>query len=69
LFKFKNHIFGENKLDEGSINGGVVTIFAASFLVSELLTAYVLPESPLLVGIMPASKEKFGVNINLNYSF
>lgn len=69
LFKFKNHLFSENKNDEGSINGGVVTIFAASFLVSELLTAYVLPDSPLLVSIMPSSKDTRGVNVALNYSF
>jgi membrane-associated phospholipid phosphatase len=69
LLKFKNHLFGENKQDDGSINGGVVTIFAASFLVSELLTAYVLPDSPLLVSIMPSSKDKRGVNVTLNYGF
>jgi membrane-associated phospholipid phosphatase len=69
LFKFKNHLFAEDKPDEGSIKGGVVTIFAASLLVSELLTAYVLPDSPLLVSIMPSSKDNRGVNLALNYRF
>jgi membrane-associated phospholipid phosphatase len=69
LLKFKNHLFSENKEDEGSIKGGVVTIFAVSFLVSELLTAYVLPDSPLLVSIMPSSKDNRGVNVALNYNF
>ncbi|MGA2669593.1 MAG: phosphatase PAP2 family protein [Ignavibacteria bacterium] len=69
LLKFKNHLFAENKQNEGSIKGGVVTIFAASLLVSELLTAYVLPDSPLLVSIMPSSKDNRGVNLALNYRF
>jgi undecaprenyl-diphosphatase len=69
LLKFKNHLFKEDKNDDGSINGGVVTIFAASFLVSELLTAYVFPDSPLLVSVMPSSIYKRGVNVALNYSF
>ncbi len=69
LLNFKNHLFSENKHDDGSINGGVITIFAASFLVSELLTTYVLPDSPLLVGIMPSLNSKTGVNLTLNYGF
>ncbi|GEM_PF-650014 len=69
LFKFKNNLFGENKQDEGSINGGVVTIFGASFFATELLTAYVLPDSPLLVSITPSPKDTRGVNITLNYGF
>lgn len=69
LFKFKNHLLGENKQDDGSINGGVVTVFAASFFATELLTAYVLPDSPLLVSIMPSSKDTRGVNVTLNYRF
>jgi membrane-associated phospholipid phosphatase len=69
LFKFKNHLFKENTSDDGSINGGVITIFAASILVSELLTTFVLPDSPLLVGIMPSSNDKPGINLTLNYGF
>lgn len=69
LFKFKNSFLSESKQDEGSINGGVVTIFAASFLVSELLTTYVIPDSPFLVGIMPSPIDKKGVNVTLNYRF
>jgi membrane-associated phospholipid phosphatase len=69
LFKFKNHLFGENKQDEGSIKGGVITIFAASFLVTELLTAYVIPDSRLTASVMPSTINKGGVNVTLNYGF
>lgn len=69
LFKFKDHLFKESTSDNGSINGGVITIFAASFMITELLTTFVLPDSPLLVSIMPSSKDKPGINLTLNYGF
>ena len=41
LFNFKNQVLGEEKNDDGSINGGVVTFFGASLALSSILDNFV----------------------------
>lgn len=46
LFNFKNQVFGEDKSDDGSINGGVVTFFAGAFAISAIFDNFMFKEYP-----------------------
>lgn len=46
LFRFKNQVLGEDKTDEGSINGGVLTFFGAAFAVSAIFDNFIFKEDP-----------------------
>lgn len=46
LFNFKNQVLGEDKSDDGSINGGVLTFFAGSFAISAIFDNFIFKEKP-----------------------
>ncbi len=46
LFRFKNQVLGEDKSDDGSINGGVLTFFAGSFAISAIFDNFIFREKP-----------------------
>lgn len=46
LFSFKNNVLNENKNDDGSINGGVLTFFAGAFAVSAIFDNFIFKEDP-----------------------
>lgn len=57
LFKFKNNLLNEKNNDDGSVNGGVITVFAGSFLLSEIVNYFFFDnKSSMIIG--------FGSNTN-----
>lgn len=46
LFRFKNQVLGEDKTDEGSVNGGVLTFFGAAFAISAIFDNFIFKEDP-----------------------
>ncbi|MBZ0201969.1 MAG: phosphatase PAP2 family protein [Ignavibacteria bacterium] len=67
LFRLKNNVFGENKIDEGSLNGGTVSFFLGSFAVSALVNAFIIRnDNKIKLYTVPGSG---GFNVNLNYMF
>ncbi len=53
LFRLKNDVLKETKNDEGSINGGVASVFAGSLVISDLLNTYLLRNNRITFGISP----------------
>jgi membrane-associated phospholipid phosphatase len=46
LLKMKNNLLGEDKPDEGSLNGGAVSFFAGSFAASALVNLFFFKDGP-----------------------
>ncbi len=69
LFNFKNNVFKENKPDEGSINGGVISFFAGSFLVTELLNNFIFYSKSIMFGVNPFGNNKSVGTLDLNWNF
>ncbi|MCI0449399.1 MAG: phosphatase PAP2 family protein [Chlorobi bacterium] len=45
LFKLKNNVLNEDKNDDGSIQAGVVTFFASSFIASSIVNTFIFKPS------------------------
>ncbi len=70
LFKLKNNILSENKSDDGSINGGTLTIFAASFLAGSVFNQIFFKNNDKIIfGALPLSNNRAGVSLNMNWMF
>ncbi|HRE10033.1 MAG TPA: phosphatase PAP2 family protein [Ignavibacteria bacterium] len=65
LFALKNQVLGEDKSDEGSINGGVLTFFGASFALSAIVNNFLIKADPdTRLSISPwMDNKRGGVNV------
>jgi hypothetical protein len=72
FFKFKNNLLGEKKNDDGSINGGAISIFAAGFLASvaiDLILPKTTTTNKLTINASPFHNNNLGIGFNINYKF
>jgi len=70
LFKFKNNLFNDKNSDEGSVNGGVITIFAGSFLLSEAVNYFLFDnKSSMMVGFDSSANSSSSNQILITYKF
>jgi undecaprenyl-diphosphatase len=69
LFKFKNNLFNENQNDDGSINAGTLSFFVGSFIVSGIVTNYIIKPPPgKRLFVSPWVNNKGG-GLNINWGF
>jgi membrane-associated phospholipid phosphatase len=69
LLSFKNAVLTESKKDEGSINAGVVSFFAGSFIASTIVNNFILKPLPgKRLFISPWMDDKRS-GVNINYKF
>lgn len=67
LFKLKNNVLNETKHDAGSINGGTVSIFAGSFIISTLINEFIIRyDNRVRFNVLPQGQ---GMTLNLNWHY
>jgi undecaprenyl-diphosphatase len=69
LLSFKNQVLSEDKKDEGSINGGTVSLFVGSFLASSIVNTFILKPLPgkrLIISPWMDDKRS-GLNVNFKF--
>lgn len=69
LLTFKNSVFSEDKKDEGSINGGVVSFFVGSFIASSIVNNFILKPAPGKRLIISPWMDNKRSGVNINYKF
>jgi membrane-associated phospholipid phosphatase len=67
IIEIKNSLYNESRADEGSINGGVVSLFAASFILSDLFNIYFLKHTRLSMGLIDSPNGDSRLNIKWNF--
>jgi membrane-associated phospholipid phosphatase len=67
IFQFKDAVFKERTTDDGSINGGVVSFFAATFILSDLLNTYAFKNTKFDVNASGTSSGRTMINLRWNF--
>lgn len=68
IFKLKNNVLSEDKSDNGSINGGVLSFFAGSFIASTILNTTIFRQKDkVTLSVLPSGTDGFGMNLNWRF--